>query len=50
MKKESNLEENQKLLLETRITEILSRLSIEPSDELENEFQELLKQKRELDN
>ncbi|WP_182201329.1 Vga family ABC-F type ribosomal protection protein [Paraliobacillus salinarum] len=37
------------LLLETKISEVLSRLSLEPSEELEKEFQRLLKQKRELE-
>lgn len=37
-----------KFLLEMKISEVLSRLSIEPSDELEMEFQELLKKKREF--
>lgn len=41
--------EDQRLLLETKISEVLSRLSIEPSEELEMEFQKLLKEKRELD-
>ncbi|NSL50368.1 Vga family ABC-F type ribosomal protection protein [Calidifontibacillus erzurumensis] len=36
------------LLLEMKISEVLSRLSEEPSDELEREFQELLKKKRVL--
>lgn len=41
-------EKDKLLLLETKITEVLSRLSIEPSEELEKEFQKLLKEKREL--
>lgn len=45
---ERNDSEDQLMLLETRITEVLSRLSIEPSEVLEQEFQQLLKQKREL--
>lgn len=36
------------LLLETKITDVLSRLSIDPSENLENEFQTLLQQKQEL--
>ncbi len=44
------IKEDKKLLLETRITEILSRLSIEPSEELEKEFQNLINEKRNLDN
>ena len=39
----------QKLLVETKISEVLSRLSIDPSDELEKEFQALLAQKRKLE-
>ncbi len=42
--------EDQLLLIETRITEVLSRLSMEPSDELELEFQRLLAEKRKLAN
>lgn len=38
----------QLLILETKISEVLSRLSIAPSDELEQEFQRLLEQKRRL--
>ncbi|KIX89746.1 ABC transporter [Staphylococcus microti] len=38
-----------KLLLELKIAEVLSRLSMDPSEALEQEFQELLKQKRTLD-
>ncbi len=38
----------QKLVLETRITDVLSRLSIEPSEALEKEFQALLKEKQNL--
>ncbi|PAF90850.1 hypothetical protein APV35_14545 [Staphylococcus aureus] len=45
-----DIKEDKKLLLETRITEILSRLSIEPSEELEKEFQNLINEKRNLDN
>jgi pleuromutilin/lincosamide/streptogramin A transport system ATP-binding/permease protein len=43
-----NIEEDQRLLLETKITEVLSRLSIEPTEELEMEFQQLLAEKRKL--
>ncbi|MFO3702644.1 Vga family ABC-F type ribosomal protection protein [Staphylococcus felis] len=42
--------ENKKLLLEMRIAETISRLSIEPSEELEKEFQNLTNEKRKLDN
>jgi pleuromutilin/lincosamide/streptogramin A transport system ATP-binding/permease protein len=43
-----NSEENKRLLIETRISEVLGRLSVEPSGELEKEFQELLEEKRRL--
>ncbi|WP_368652494.1 Vga family ABC-F type ribosomal protection protein [Ornithinibacillus sp. 4-3] len=41
---------DQLLLIETQITEVLSRLSIEPSAALENEFQQLLQKKRDIQN
>lgn len=43
------LDEKEQMLMviETKLTDVLSRLSIDPSPELENEFQELLIQKRE---
>ncbi|MFC7393829.1 Vga family ABC-F type ribosomal protection protein [Scopulibacillus cellulosilyticus] len=44
-----NVEKDMQLLLETKITEVLSRLSIEPSEELEKEFQKLLAEKRKLE-
>lgn len=40
---------DQRLLLETKMSEVLSRLSMEPSEELEKEFQLLLEKKRKLD-
>lgn len=40
--------DEQLILLDLKITEVLSRLSIEPSEELEREFQQLLKKKKEL--
>lgn len=40
--------EDQRLILETKITEVLSRLSIEPSEALEKEFQQLLAEKRKI--
>ncbi|WP_019119660.1 Vga family ABC-F type ribosomal protection protein [Brevibacillus massiliensis] len=46
--KNRNTAEDKRLVLETRITEVLSRLSIEPSEELEREFQFLLQEKRKL--
>lgn len=41
--------EDARLLLETKISAVLSQLSIEPSEELELEFQRLLAEKRKLD-
>ncbi|SHN30858.1 pleuromutilin/lincosamide/streptogramin A transport system ATP-binding/permease protein [Gracilibacillus kekensis] len=38
------------LAVETKITEVLGRLSIEPSEQLEKEFQDLLKKKQRLSN
>lgn len=46
--KKRDSHEDQRLLLETKISEVLSRLSIEPSEELEKEFQILLAEKRNL--
>lgn len=43
-----DLEEDRRMLIETKITEVLSRLSIAPSEELEKEFQALLAEKRAL--
>ncbi|RYM04739.1 Vga family ABC-F type ribosomal protection protein [Sporolactobacillus sp. THM7-7] len=40
---------DKRLIMETKISEVLSRLSIEPSEALEKEFQQLLREKRELD-
>lgn len=40
--------DDQLLLLETRISEVLSRLSVEPSEELEEEFRQLVAAKRRL--
>lgn len=48
-KENRDFQEDRRLVLETRITEILSRLSVEPSSELEKEFQRLLEEKRRLD-
>lgn len=44
-----DLQQDASLLLETKISEVLSRLSVEPSEELEREFQELMKEKRKLE-
>ncbi|MGP4040032.1 Vga family ABC-F type ribosomal protection protein [Gracilibacillus sp. D59] len=43
-----NDEEEKLLIIETKITDVLSRLSIEPTEELEKEFQQLLKEKKQL--
>ncbi len=40
--------DEQLLIIETKITDVLSRLSIEPSEALEKEFQQLLKEKQRL--
>ena len=40
--------DDQLLLIETKISDVLGRLSLEPSQELEDEFQRLLKEKKEL--
>lgn len=47
---QENPVEQQLMIVETKITEILSKLSLEPSEALDQEFQKLLKQKRELQN
>ncbi|MCP3028511.1 Vga family ABC-F type ribosomal protection protein [Halobacillus sp. A5] len=47
--KERDPAEDEKLVLQTKISEVLGRLSIEPSEELEEEFQELLAEKRRLE-
>src|SRR5699024_4208821 len=41
--------QDEKLLIETKISEVLSRLSVEPTKELEETFQKLLKEKRALE-
>lgn len=46
---ERDLKQDESLLLETKISEVLSLLSVEPSEALESEFQRLVKEKRELD-
>ncbi|MBS4194135.1 Vga family ABC-F type ribosomal protection protein [Lederbergia citri] len=43
-----NTKEDELLLLETKISDIISRLSIEPSDELEQEFQALIAEKNKI--
>ena len=48
-KKNRNTREDERLVLETKLSEVLSRLSMEPSEELEREFQKLIKEKREWD-
>lgn len=46
--KEYDLRQNELLLLETKISEVISRLSVSPTEELEKEFQRLLGKKRDL--
>lgn len=41
--------EEKRLLLETKITEVLSKLSIEPTEELDEDFNALLAEKEKLD-
>lgn len=48
--KGSDANEDELLLIETKISEVLSRLSIESSETLEKEFQKLLKEKQRLEN
>src|SRR5699024_6959377 len=48
--KEKDTQQDDLLLLETKISEVLSRLSVEPSEALEKEFQALLKKKQNLEN
>lgn len=48
--KESGANEDELLLIEMKISEVLSRLSIESSETLEKEFQRLLKEKQMLKN
>lgn len=43
-----NENEDQLLLIETKISDVLARLSIEPSEELDAEFQKLLSEKRKI--
>ncbi|SHF91717.1 ribosomal protection-like ABC-F family protein [Ornithinibacillus halophilus] len=45
---ETDIKTEELMVIETKITEILSRLSMEPTPELEEEFQMLLKQRRKL--
>lgn len=47
--KNRDTKEDKRLVLETKISEVLSRLSIEPCKALEREFQILLAEKRQLD-
>lgn len=48
--KKRDILEDKQLLLETRITEVLSLLSLDPTEALEKEFQELLAEKKKLEN
>ena len=47
--KEKDTKRDESLLLETKISEVLSRLSVESSTELEEEFHRLIKEKKKLD-
>lgn len=46
---ESDTDEDELLLIETKISDVLSRLSVEPSETLEKEFQKLLIEKQNLE-
>lgn len=46
--KKSDLKQDVSLVLEMKLSEVVSRLSVEPSEELEEEFQRLLKEKQRL--
>ena len=48
-KKTDEGNEEERLIIETKISEVLSRLSLEPSEQLEKEFQSLIDQKRQLE-
>ncbi|MCG5104903.1 Vga family ABC-F type ribosomal protection protein [Oceanobacillus alkalisoli] len=48
MKPEVDTKEQELLVIETKISEVLSKLSLEPSETLDKEFQSLLKEKRKL--
>ncbi|WEG17807.1 ABC-F type ribosomal protection protein [Alkalihalophilus pseudofirmus] len=45
-KEERDTSEEQVLILETKISEVLSRLSMDPTEELEREFQKLIEERR----
>src|SRR5699024_9604418 len=44
--KNRDSKQDESLLLETKISEVISRLRLEPSDKLEREFQKLIKEER----
>lgn len=44
----SNDTRQARLLLETKIAEVLGKLSVAPSEELESEFQRLIREKKQL--
>lgn len=46
--REEDSNENERLLIENQLSDVLSRLSIEPSEQLDAEFQRLLKEKKKL--
>ncbi|MCL1631625.1 Vga family ABC-F type ribosomal protection protein [Sporolactobacillus sp. CPB3-1] len=49
LKKARDLEQDKRMVVETKITAVLSRLSLEPTPELEEEFQKLVEEKKRLD-
>lgn len=49
IEKSRDLVQDEMLVIETKISDVLSRLSLEPSEELEKEFQQLLVEKRKLE-
>ncbi|MFD2043879.1 Vga family ABC-F type ribosomal protection protein [Ornithinibacillus salinisoli] len=46
---ERDTKEDQRIVLETKISDVLSRLSIDPKPELEQEFQQLMSEKKKLE-
>jgi pleuromutilin/lincosamide/streptogramin A transport system ATP-binding/permease protein len=48
-RKKHDVKQDQRLIIDTKMTEVLSRLSLEPSSELEEAFQKLLKEKKKLE-
>src|SRR5699024_7111011 len=46
---EPDAKEEQLLIIQTKLTEVISKLSLEPSDDLEEVYQQLLKEKQALE-